>query len=123
MRDGYPLVVVLTTGHAGGTQHRTVTRASGTNATLPRRRRYIESRGANDQVHPPPEVTAGAGDAFIAAFAVAVGRGDDLAAATRLAAGAAGHTVAHLGGRPTFNDESELWAVARTCEVSEADSS
>lgn len=82
----------------------------------------VAPRRALSVSHAPVTVVdpTGGGDAFIAAFAVAMGRDQDLATAARLAAGAAGHTVSHLGGRPTFIHESELWAVADRCEVCEA---
>jgi ribokinase len=82
--------------------------------------------GAGDRAlsvsHAPVTVVdpTGGGDAFIAAFAVALGRDEDLRTAALLATAAAGHTVSHLGGRPTFTDETALWSLAERCAVSEA---
>jgi ribokinase len=71
--------------------------------------------------HAPVTVVdpTGGGDAFIAAFAVALGRDQDLTSAALLATAVAGHTVSHLGGRPTFTDEAALWTAAERCAVSE----
>lgn len=54
----------------------------------------------------------GGGDAFVSVFTVLDARGADLDVAGRLAAAAAAHTVAHLGGRPTFAGEADLTALA-----------
>lgn len=50
----------------------------------------------------------GGGDAFIATLIVLLARGQPLKDAAELASAAAAHTVAHLGGRPTFNSEEEV---------------
>lgn len=50
----------------------------------------------------------GAGDAFVTTLTVLLGRGRPLGEAARLASAAAAHTASHLGGRPTFGDESSL---------------
>jgi ribokinase len=54
----------------------------------------------------------GGGDAFVTTFTVLHARGEPLARAGRLAAAAAAHTVAALGGRPRFSGEGELAALA-----------
>lgn len=50
----------------------------------------------------------GAGDALIATVAACLAGGRPLEQAVRLGTLAAAHAVTHLGGRPTFADESEL---------------
>jgi ribokinase len=53
----------------------------------------------------------GGGDALIATLLVLVARGRPLPDAARLASAAAAHTVARLGGRPTFRGEADLAAL------------
>lgn len=55
----------------------------------------------------------GAGDALVTTFTVLHARGETLARAGRLAAAAAAHTVAGLGGRPRFQGEADLAALTQ----------